>query len=221
MPSSAFGFFENKLLTDVDRIIESHDSLSTGKKGKHGLGHLTRGGVILLCAAWELYVEKLAQESLQKILERAGSPKRLPKETQKFLARQVKKNKHELYSLELAGDGWKNTLKVECERQINAFNTPKAGPIEVLLRELVGLEIRSQVWQTSDTDRIDEFVKLRGEIAHNGSDANYVRIQDLKSNRAEIARIAIQLDNQTASYISELFPKPHKAPWNRRKESTK
>lgn len=56
MASHAFGAFQYNLV-DVERLIESHGALSGTGQGRRGLGHLTRAGVVLLCAAWELYLE--------------------------------------------------------------------------------------------------------------------------------------------------------------------
>ncbi len=59
MPSESFKEFQQNL-TDVKRLVSLHNNLSrpngTGTRGKRGLGHLTRGGIVLLCAAWERYV---------------------------------------------------------------------------------------------------------------------------------------------------------------------
>jgi len=58
MPSSAYQAFK-KNRVDVVRLIDSHGKLHAGTRGKKGLGHITRSGVVMLCASWELYVESL------------------------------------------------------------------------------------------------------------------------------------------------------------------
>jgi len=50
MPSTSFLKFETNMLTDVDRIISSHTQLNHDGRGRRGLGHITRSGVLMLCA---------------------------------------------------------------------------------------------------------------------------------------------------------------------------
>ena len=67
MPSAAMGKFEGAMMKDVNRIIGTDASLLTGGKGKKALGHLTRAGVLLLCSAWELYIEGTADRSGESV----------------------------------------------------------------------------------------------------------------------------------------------------------
>ncbi|WP_197030545.1 HEPN domain-containing protein, partial [Halomonas sp. BC04] len=108
MPSASFRKFENNLLIDVDRIIDSHYHLNHDGGGKRGLGHITRSGVLMLCAAWELYIEEVLLEGVDYFTHQLDSPKGLPKPVQKEIARSVKEAKHDLKPLELAGEGWKD-----------------------------------------------------------------------------------------------------------------
>jgi hypothetical protein len=108
MPSSSLQKFETKMLADVIRMIESHARLNHDGRGRRRLGHITRSGVVMLCAAWELYVEELVIEVAGILAERANAPTGLPKLAQKELSRLVKDHKHELKPLELAGAGWEH-----------------------------------------------------------------------------------------------------------------
>ena len=88
------------MLTDVDRLIESHRILSGGAQGRPGLGHITKSGTFLLCAAWELYIEELVVEIAKVLADRANSPSDLPKEVRKEISKHVKKHSHELKPLD-------------------------------------------------------------------------------------------------------------------------
>jgi len=66
------------MLDDVDRLIESHGQLNHDGMGRRGLGHITRSGVLMLCAAWELYLEEMLVESVRILIRRATSPNQLP-----------------------------------------------------------------------------------------------------------------------------------------------
>jgi len=66
------------MMRDVDRIIQTHSSIQNGTPGNMGLGHLTRAGVLLLCAAWELYIEEVIIELVKHSIGRCVSPDDLP-----------------------------------------------------------------------------------------------------------------------------------------------
>ena len=66
------------MLTDVDRIIYSHRQLNHDGLGRRGLGHITRSGVLMLCAAWELYVEEVMLEGVTYFSDKIDNPKELP-----------------------------------------------------------------------------------------------------------------------------------------------
>ena len=139
MPSAALKKFETNLLVDVDRIIESHCQLNHEGYGRRGLGHITRSGVLMLCAAWELYVEELLVESARILRDRAPSPDQLPLPVQKEIAKAVKESKHELKALELAGDGWKTVYGNHVNQCASALNTPKSTNLDALFEHLVGM----------------------------------------------------------------------------------
>ncbi len=129
MPSVAFQKFERNMLDDVDRIIKSHKQLNHSGLGRRGLGHITRSGVLMLCAAWELYLEEIIIEAVNVLIERATSPTSLPQAVQKEIAKYVKESKHELKALELAGDGWKVTYHNHATQSLVGFNTPKSATV--------------------------------------------------------------------------------------------
>lgn len=123
MPSSAYRLFKKNRI-DVVRLIESHGVLSDGMRGKKGLGHLTRSGVVMLCACWELYAESLLVEGLRHLANKCDSPYQLPLVVQKELAKHVREAKHELKPLALANNGWREVLVAYAEFQCANFHTP-------------------------------------------------------------------------------------------------
>lgn len=144
MPSSALSKFEANLLVDVDRLIESHGQLNHQGMGRRGLGHITRSGVLMLCAAWELYLEELLIESARIIVARAASPADLPKKVQKEIAKAVRTSKHELKPLDLAGEGWRDVYVNHATARIQSLNTPKSSNVDTLFHLLVGVPDLSQ-----------------------------------------------------------------------------
>ena len=213
MPSDALWKFENKLIVDVDRMIESHSSLGGDGQGRRALGHLTRGGVFILCAAWELYIEDCLIEVSGHLRDRANSPEDLPLEVQKGLSSYVRGHKHDLKPLELAGDGWQVVYSSYVSENVKSFNTPKAGPIDQIYSKLVGWDAVSGNW-SKGRDFVNDFVSIRGEIAHRGVDAGYISLNDLCWYRNDIGRIAVDHDNSASDFISK--SSKGNRPWRRR-----
>jgi len=210
MPSNAIQAFRDNVV-DVDRLIESHRKLHDGNPGKKGLGHITRSGVVMLCAAWELYLESLCVEAAKYFCSKCQSPDQLPERVQKEIAKVARESKHELKPLEFAGDGWKTVYVTHAEDMCRGINTPKAGPINVLFLRTTGLEILSDNW-TCGKDKINDFVSVRGDIAHRGRHANYIKIWQLENHRTLINGTTIETDNVVAKYLASATPGNYK-PW--------
>lgn len=213
MPSKSFKKFEDKLLVDVDRIIASHATLNHDGGGRRGLGHLTRSGVLILCAAWELYVEEVLVEGVEYFIVKFDSPDQLPNPAKKELSAFVKKSKHELKPLELAGDGWESLYRNHAKETASAFHAPKSSNLNLLFRNFLGVDDFSRWWSLGHRE-IDNFVSIRGEVAHKGSDARYVNINDLKGYLLKVKQTAIEVDNELTVYLCENTPGTER-PWKR------
>ena len=79
MLSSAFQKFERNMVVDVDRTIAAHANLNHDGRDRRGLGHITRGGVLNLCAAWELYLDEVILEGILFLIDRIESPTAFPR----------------------------------------------------------------------------------------------------------------------------------------------
>src|SRR5690606_38968995 len=90
MPSKALGKFEGAMMKDVNRIIQTHADIQNGNPGNMGLGHLTRSGVLLLCAAWELYIEELLIEAVSANIARSTTPEELPSPVKHTISKYIK-----------------------------------------------------------------------------------------------------------------------------------
>ncbi|MEC9407058.1 MAG: HEPN domain-containing protein [Pseudomonadota bacterium] len=202
------------MLVDVDRVIESHADLNHEGQGRRGLGHITRGGVLLLCASWELYLEEVLLECSEVFLDRLDSPAQLPIPVQKQLAKSVRDSKHELQPLKLAGDGWKTIYRSVVAQQCGVLNTPKSNNLDPLFKRLIGIEKISQSWSVGE-ECVNGFVSARGDIAHRGRDAGYVTINSLHGYRELIVRSVTESDNELASYMRQSTPQDRMV-WRRR-----
>lgn len=215
MPSKALNKFEYVMLKDVNRIIETHTNLLTGGKGKKALGHLTRAGVLLLCAAWELYIEELLIEAVNSCRQKAHGPDNLPKAVQKTISSYVRQSKHDLKPIAMAGDGWKAIYLEVANEAVFSLNTPKKHVIDKLFNNFVGIEEISNCW-SAGAAAIDDFVGIRGDVAHRGSDSGYIKVAKLRDiYKVNICKTAIETDNAISSHIRSSF-EPKSYPWNRR-----
>jgi hypothetical protein len=212
MPSKAFTEFR-KNIADVDNLISSHRILNNGGRGKKGLGHITRSVIVMLCATWELYIESLLCESLEIILNRKTTPKDLPTIVKKTLVKLVKEDKHELKPIELAGNGWRETLLNYAKTETELLHTPKSTKLDLLYKRYLGMPEFSSLWSTSSSD-LDDFVGKRGEIAHKGRQARYIKIGELKADRQIIYDLVTEVDKQILDYLMRVDPMMAQ-PWRR------
>ena len=215
MPSKSLQNFENNLLVDVDRLVDSHAELNHDGMGRRGLGHITRSAILMLCAAWERYVENALIEGAQFLAEMSSSPRELPLVIQQTIAKSVTaKNQHELMCLSLAGTGWKDVYVELVRRETELLNTPKSRQLDEMFGKFLAAVDISTQWSCGK-DAFDAFVSLRGEIAHSGREASYVRIGDLEGYRATVLQTAIETDNFLATHLRNLAP-TNQQPWRRR-----
>lgn len=215
MPSKALRKFEGAMMKDVNRIIQTHADIQNGNPGNMGLGHLTRSGVLLLCAAWELYIEELLIESVTANIVRSTTPDSLPVPVQKTISQYIKVSKHELKPLAMAGDGWK-TIYLEIAREVVVgLNTPKKHNIDQHYLSLVGIPDLSSAWSLGAA-AVNDFVEARGDIAHRGSDAGNIHMNKLRDTfKPQITKCAVETDNAITSFIRNAF-EPQSYPWNRK-----
>lgn len=210
MPSQAFKTFRYNVV-DADRLIASHSVLKGIGQGKKGLGHITRSAVVMLCASWEMYVEQLLTESVKFLADSCTEPDQLPQQVQKSLSSFVKSSRHELKPLQLSGLGWRSVLKEHAHEKANTLNTPKSNNLNELFLKHVGLSNFSDTWSI-EADEIDSFVTVRGDIAHRGRHARYVKIAQLWIYRNQVWSTAVDSDNSMAMHLKVVTPNG-KQPW--------
>jgi len=214
MPSKARIQFRDKALPAVERLVDSHTALRKGAKGPDPHNTVLQASVFILCAAWERYVEDVLIESLEKLLKCRISPKEFPDSVQIQIKQAVHhENLHHADILKLAGDGWKDVHRESAQERIEKFNTPKPENIDKLFFQQLGLKDLSAKWST-DPAEIKAFVVTRGDIAHNGIDAEKVSKDDTIHFKTILARTVKETDEA----IYEFLKAPEqtgKAPWQK------
>lgn len=163
-------------VSDVKHLMEFHEEVGGTAPGKreYRLQSLNKSAVVLLCAAWESYVEDVIRECADVAIGKAKLASDLPKALQGLIVKTIEADKHELAMLSLAGEGWRDRAKSAVESVVAPFNTPKAQRVATLFKTVLGVADIHKGWSWHKNQngepatRLDEFVELRGAIAHGG-----------------------------------------------------
>ncbi|MEH3109789.1 MAG: HEPN domain-containing protein [Agrobacterium cavarae] len=211
MPSQARLNFERNLSRDVERLEEMHRAQFPGPGRPHSI--LTRSGIFLLCAAWELYCEEVVKEGFEHVVLHTDSPLQLPEHPRRTLANAIKADKHDLAVLRMAGEGWKQYLREHAEKKLEELNTPNCANVTDLFKKFVGIDVEPIL--SPHDQALLTFIGKRGDIAHRGAQAAHVSINDLENDHNYIQTLVVQLDNEIIPSIQDVTGA---RPWNRRNQ---
>jgi len=99
------------------------------------------------------------------------------------------------------------------EAKTSGLNTPKHENLKPLFDKVLGIPDVGCAWVNGAT-LLDEFVKRRGEVAHRGRQAKYVRFAELKKAVSVVSGYVVETDNFLSDYLRPLVT-PARRPWNR------
>jgi hypothetical protein len=200
MPSRARIIARDKMLPEVGRIIEGHATLRRGNPGPDPHNAILKSGMIFLCAVWEIYCEDVLIESVKKVLEHFDDPRKLPQAVQMQM---VIATHHEKFAMsramELAGNGWKDVHLEATRNAVRSLNTPSPAKIDKLFKVHLGTK-PSDSWTHNSSD-IDEFIRVRGEIAHRGTDAKRITRSELKRDKDMISKLIKDTDEHLYDFL--------------------
>lgn len=172
MPSNAYKVFNTEYKKDIERLLSNYEELKGTHQGRRSLDHLFRSGVLLLSAAWEVYIEDVLVESVHIVakeidLESVLNP------VKKTLCKAAAKEKDELAVLNLlGGDNWRGFYMELVEGEVLKLHNPKSGKIDELYQKYLGIDTISSNFTE---DGLDDFLTARGEIAHRMKGAEYLK----------------------------------------------
>lgn len=212
MASSAFNEFRYNV-HDAKRLLQAHATLSAATPGKKGLGHVTRSGVVMLCAAWERYQEAVLVEGVTYLAREIRDPQNLPLNVRKHLSKIAKQSHHELKPMELAGDGWRGIYVAQAIDETSLLNTPKSEKLKTLYDRLSGVPDVSAFWSVG-AQPIDNFVTTRGDIAHNGRKSPYIVAGTLAHYVGMVERAASDHDNAFCDHLKTVSGSAYQ-PWRK------
>lgn len=212
MPSTAYSEF-NLNLTDVHRLVLLHRRESGTRRGRRGLGHLTRGGLLLLCAAWERYVETVLAEGARFLAGNVSGINALPASIRQKVTNHANNNNNTWNAAQLRTPSWTQIYEDAINVRIDKLHTPKHHKLKPLFEDFLAVSDIGAAW-TTGTIPIDDFVTLRGEVAHRGGQSRYIRFGHLVSLEGEVKRYAKETDNYLSNHLLALV-NPQRRPWNR------
>lgn len=211
MPSkSREKFTENS--KDVERLLKIHTDVAGDAPGrKWGVEVLNKSAVILVCAVWEAYVEDVLHEALDHISAKLTDPSKLPLELRKLIAKQVRDDKNDLAPWNLAGAGWQAQLAKNLEsikaRFTGGWNTPKSNPVKELFENALGLADVTASWKRTTLtvgkarQKLDDYVKLRGDIAHRSKAASSVTKDQASEFLEHVQRLVEFTDSAVSNHV--------------------
>jgi hypothetical protein len=150
---------------------ESEGGDGQGRRGRH-FDSLNKSAVVLLCAAWETYIETVILECVERNIAAANAPNEMLRPLQKIAQSHIREGKVESAWQSVAGDGWKDLTRSLVQGKVSALNTPKPGPVTELIKSVLGVEDIKDNWTWhrntlgTPSNKLKDFVTLRGGISH-------------------------------------------------------
>ncbi len=220
MPSPIVNLKES--MDDARRLLKIHSDIGGSEKGRRwGMDVLNKSAVIFVAAAWEAFIEDVATQAIDHILQQANDHSSIPLSIRKAVAIKLEQNPHELKVWELAGDGWKTAVTDYRDdvvrEEISTFNTPKPHNVNNLFKKLLGIEKISANWnwqgmsEKSANTKLRKFIESRGAIAHRGDLPQSVTKSYVDAHLKFINRLSVRTSNDVRAEIhNELgsFPWP-------------
>lgn len=212
MPSIAYGEYRTNL-RDVHRLVKLHEVLSGASRGKRGLGHLTRGGLLLLCAAWERYIETVALEAATFLTISLPSHASLPPGPRQKVVDYANSGKNGWSAAQVRTAAWKSIYLEAIRKRTEALNTPKHENLQPLFCAFLDVPDIATLWP-SGNGPVDNFVTLRGEVAHRGAQSRYIHFSQLTKHEKDVTAWVTATDNGLSDHVRGLVM-PNRRPWNR------
>lgn len=210
MPSKARKRFDEQT-EDVTQLLDIHEQIGGTKRGRRNLEVLNKSAIVLITAFWEAYCEDLAEEALDHIVNNVADASKLPKELRKRVAKELKEDKNDTAVWTLADAGWKAKVKsrlADLAKERNwDLNTPKSAKIVDLFDRAIGCTDVAVRWDWKgkgskpSKDRLDEFVTLRGSIAHRGHDAVTVKKKDVEEYFELVKHLAARTGAEVNKFV--------------------
>jgi hypothetical protein len=200
---------------DVNRLEEIHEELTGNDRGRRfGVDILNRSQIVLTCASWEAFVEDVATEAAATLTKRIKDPSKIPEPVRRSCMERLVKQNDLGKTWQLISEDWKKALSrnVEALTKGNhgALNTPKSFNVDQLLLSSVGIPKLSDSWSwkkmsaNNARKTLDEFVALRGDIAHRLHPEKPVSLAACRKFRSFVERLGGKSAEAVSNFIERL-----------------
>ncbi len=179
---------------------------------------LNKAAIVLLVASWEAFVEDLAKNAFDHLIENAESPTVFPKKVLALSVKDIHENQDRTKVWNLAGDGWKDVLKAHrkkvVDQHIGRLNTPRAKQVDSLFLDIIGFKKMSSLWKwrgmphKTALNKLEALINLRGEIAHRVRSKRKVRKIDIINYARFISRISVIMSNHVGVFVHRCTNQP-------------
>jgi len=221
MSASRFpSHFENIVsnIRVVEDLTSIHRQIAGNTPGrKTRVEVLNKSAVVMLTACWESYVEDLVRNAFSHMLKNAPDHKIFPNSVLTKASFGIKNDNDARKVWDLAGDGWKKVLfdysKTTLEKEIDHFHVPRPENIDALYSKLLGISNVTKEWKWKKMSNenaiitLNDFIDLRGEIAHNVRTNNSVWKKNVDDYLSFIKKASVILHNRVNSHIEKLLGK--------------
>jgi RiboL-PSP-HEPN len=203
MPSNALVLFENALV-DIDNLMWFHENEGGDGPGKRPIqfSSLNKSAIVLLCAAWESYVEAVVCEAAAQCIDSSATPDAMPKSLKKLVSSHVREGKDESAWQLAAGDGWRTLAQAVVQTRVNALNTPRLGQISDLMLATLGVKDIGNNWEWhknplgTPSEKLSDFIRLRGSIAHGEQMKRFIKKSEVTKARELLTKLAMKVEER-------------------------
>lgn len=217
MPSKAALTFTSNS-KDIQRLFAIYATFPGQHKRTKKLEVLNKAAIVLITAVWEVYCEDLVAEVVEHFANYADAPSTLPVSLRRRIANDLKKDPHELAMWGLADGGWRQMLIERVRKQQGlgtwGINTPKSSQVAQFFERETGFEnvTASWAWEGMPSERaaevLDEFIALRGAIAHRAVVEERVFKTTVKNYFRHVAQLVKRTDEHVELQVGEVVPRP-------------
>lgn len=200
--------------SDVIRLIEIHRLLAGDKQGRrYGLECLNKSAIVLILAAWEAFVEDLAQNAFECMLANAADHNVFPRQVQDLVWKELKSS-NTTAAMTMLGSGWKSAFINHRQKVLDkhivrsSFNTPSGEKIDILFAELIGLNSMTGNWKwrkmrhSTAVNKVIALIELRGAIAHRAVADDAVVKQKVLEYAKLVVRLSWRTHNAVRDYLT-------------------
>jgi hypothetical protein len=114
---------------------------------------------------------------------------------------------------QLATPIWRQIYADAIAVRVAKLNTPKHYKLKPLFEDFLAVADIGAAWSTGAV-LIDDFVGLRGDVAHRGGQSPYIRFGQLEGLEVDVKRYVRETDNYLSDHLRTLV-NPQRRPWNR------